>query len=162
MEFIKKPTKRKTTNGLYYVCKEKGRVYSLYEYARADGEIYYQTYVGFHRITSNVFGNGSGNVTQSGWRLLPKGPKRRRLIEWFALREGRDETVEAKGVDKLKAMKELACTATLLSAMALSDLDAAELNKPEDGAEHIEAARGHLRHLLALGDEAAQELSQQA
>lgn len=35
--------------------------------------------VGFSRVTSNVFGNGSDGVIQSGYRSLPEGPKRREL-----------------------------------------------------------------------------------
>jgi hypothetical protein len=44
----------------------------------------FEACVGFFRITSNVFGNGSDGVPQSGWRRLPFGPKREILLREVA------------------------------------------------------------------------------
>jgi len=73
-----------TADGYSYIFESQGREYKLAEYRWPDGTTIYATSVRFSRVTSNVFGNGSRNVFQSGWQSLPSaGPLRRRLIGWF-------------------------------------------------------------------------------
>jgi hypothetical protein len=88
MTFNKRRTQR---GGHYYVCREGKRDYRVDDSAGADGRIEHKTFVSFDRVTSNVFGNGSTNVYQSGWRFLPAGPMQRRLTAWFALWKERNE-----------------------------------------------------------------------
>jgi hypothetical protein len=94
MNFIGRRTRQRTTDGCYYVCTEGKHEYRVLEYGSPSGPYNYRTFVYFERTTSNVFGNGSTDVWQSGWRSLPSGPKRRRLVEWFKLRKQRNELVK--------------------------------------------------------------------
>ncbi len=53
--------------------------YKIEDTELRNGKHIVRAYVKFYRETSNVFGNGSTCVWQSGWRELPYGPKRREL-----------------------------------------------------------------------------------
>jgi hypothetical protein len=76
-------TDRQMSDGFCYYFDEDGYGYCMFTY-NLNGRPRYDTYVSFDRITSNVFGNGSVGVHQSGWRSLPaRGPKHRRMVGWF-------------------------------------------------------------------------------
>jgi len=55
------------------------RDYLVRETVLGNGKRSFYAFVYFYRETRNVFGNGSIGVSQSGWRRLPYGPKRRGL-----------------------------------------------------------------------------------
>jgi hypothetical protein len=72
-----------------YIFEDEGHEYLICEQKLSNSRARFNTYTDFSRTTHNVFGNGSKNVDQSGWRTLPyDGPKHRRLVGWFeALRK---------------------------------------------------------------------------
>ena len=79
-----------------FISRAKGNSYKF----RHDGYLYevlehfgsprsaYSVCVAFRRVTSNVFGTGSKNVEQSGWRQLPRnGPKWREVLGLYLHRK---------------------------------------------------------------------------
>lgn len=72
-----------------YYFKRGDMDYKVIHAKLSNGDLRVKSYVQFVRVTRNVFGNGSTNVWQDGWRSLPLGPKRRELereAELIALR----------------------------------------------------------------------------
>jgi len=65
-----------------YYFKNGDREYIVNETELKNGTRNFNAFVFFCRETSNVFGNGSTYVSQSGWRRLPYGPKRRELEKY--------------------------------------------------------------------------------
>jgi hypothetical protein len=59
-----------------YYFRNGEREYLVEDTKLRNGKHSVTAYVYFYRETSNVFGNGSTSVWQSGWRKLPNGPKR--------------------------------------------------------------------------------------
>jgi hypothetical protein len=54
-----------------YVFDEGGHDYLVCELSSFNGVPRFGTYTDFSRVTNNIFGIGSKNVEQSGWRRLP-------------------------------------------------------------------------------------------
>jgi hypothetical protein len=75
------------SKGNSYKFKHEGHFYEVLEHFGSPRSAF-SVSVSFQRITSNVFGNGSKNVEQSGWRQLPRnGPKWREVLNIYLQRK---------------------------------------------------------------------------
>lgn len=73
--------------GNSYKIKHNGYFYEVLEHFTSPRSVFVVA-VSFRRITNNVFGNGSKNVEQSGWRQLPRnGPKWQEVLNIYLLRK---------------------------------------------------------------------------
>ena len=82
-QFISRP------KGNSYKFKHDGQFYEVLEhFGSPRSAVSVSVSVSFQRVTSNVFGNGSKNVGQSGWRQLPRnGPKWREVLSIYLHRK---------------------------------------------------------------------------
>jgi hypothetical protein len=80
-QFISRP------KGNSYKFRHDGYLYEVLEHFGSPRSAYCVC-VAFRRVTSNVFGNGSKNVEQSGWRQLPRnGLKWREVLDIYLHRK---------------------------------------------------------------------------
>jgi hypothetical protein len=72
--------------GNSYKFKDDGKFYEVIERFGPVRSVY-SVSVSFRRVTSNVYGNGSKGVEQSGQRLLPDGPRWKYILDIYLSRK---------------------------------------------------------------------------